>query len=350
LYRVLQQAYSEAESGECNMKATANEKVVYILGAGFSAQFGLPVMSNFLEKSKDMYAIKDSRNFNGNKIDFFGDVYQEIDKLRRCKDFYASDMTNIEEILSLFEMGKMLGVESKQQIDFQNFIAEVIKYHTPSEFDDSEIDFAPLQKFIKNLFRVGSITGYGNTHYNSELPFYAILTFNYDMLLENALSNYRQKKSENYSAQFIEEKNFSNGKLPYIKLHGAVSDPQTIVTPTWKKAFGDNEASNWKNAGDILSEANHIRIIGYSLPITDSYLKYFLKWGAAHEQNLKSIDVICLDDEQHSVENRYREFIHNKLNFYNKSTSDYLDAVHDGIEDAHQNLFQKSQSPRVQFF
>ena len=129
------------------MKATANENVVYILGAGFSAQFGLPVMSNFLEKSKDMYAIKDSRNFNGNKIDFFGDVYQEIDKLRRCKDFYASDMTNIEEILSLFEMGKMLGVESKQQIDFQKFIAAVVNFYTPSELEKSQGGYFLLQKF-----------------------------------------------------------------------------------------------------------------------------------------------------------------------------------------------------------
>ena len=31
------------------------EKVVYILGAGFSAPLGLPVISNFYEKSKDLY-------------------------------------------------------------------------------------------------------------------------------------------------------------------------------------------------------------------------------------------------------------------------------------------------------
>ena len=100
------------------MKALANEKVVYILGAGFSAQFGLPVMSNFLEKSKDMYALKNSGQGNSiPDIDFFESVYREIDKLRRCKDFYASDMTNVEEILSLFEMGKMLGSKSKQKID-----------------------------------------------------------------------------------------------------------------------------------------------------------------------------------------------------------------------------------------
>ena len=332
------------------MKALANEKVVYILGAGFSAQFGLPVMSNFLEKSKDMYALRNSRDFKGGNIDFFGEVYQEIDKLRRCKDFYASDMTNIEEILSLFEMGKMLGVQSKQQIDFQNFISKVIKYYTPSEFGTSGINFFSLQNFIKNLFRVKCVTEYGKTCYNSEQPFYSVLTFNYDMLLENALSNYMRKNSDGYIAQFVEKNDFTNGNLPYIKLHGAVSDPQTIVTPTWRKTFEDNESSNWINAGNILSEANHIRIIGYSLPITDSYLKYFLKWGAAQAQNLKSIDVICLDDEQHSVEKRYRDFVHHKLNFYNKSTGDYLEEIKNGIENAHQNLFQKPQSSRGPFF
>jgi len=32
------------------------DHVVYILGAGFSAPLGLPVMANFLEISKDMFA------------------------------------------------------------------------------------------------------------------------------------------------------------------------------------------------------------------------------------------------------------------------------------------------------
>ena len=136
------------------MKATANEKVVYILGAGFSAQFGLPVMSNFLEKSKDMYALKGSTNLRGTDVDFFNDVYLEIDKLRRCKDFYASDMTNIEEILSLFEMGKMLGVESKQQIDFQKFIADVIKYYTPSpeQIHEEKQHFEDIFLFLLHMF------------------------------------------------------------------------------------------------------------------------------------------------------------------------------------------------------
>ena len=31
------------------------EKVVYLLGAGFSAPIGIPVMRNFLTKSRDLY-------------------------------------------------------------------------------------------------------------------------------------------------------------------------------------------------------------------------------------------------------------------------------------------------------
>ena len=334
------------------MKAVANEKVVYILGAGFSAQFGLPVMSNFLEKSKDMYALKNSNHGSAiSDIDFFQSVYDEIDKLRRCKDFYDSDMTNIEEILSLFEMGKMLGSESKQQIDFQKFIARVINYHTPSvmEFKDRATDtLSNLRNFITKLFRINGISGLGSIIYDDELPLYSVLTFNYDLLLENALDNYKQQNVEYQQIDFSGTDVFVPGRLPYIKLHGTASYPHTIVTPTWKKAFGDREASNWKSAGTILSEANHIRIIGYSLPLTDSYLKFFLKWGAAHEQNLKSIDVICLDDEQHSVEKRYRDFIHHKLNFFNKSTSDYLAAIQAGIEVAHEHLFPKNNNHAVQ--
>ena len=331
------------------MEAASNEKVVYILGAGFSAQFGLPVMSNFLEKSKDMYALRTFR-FKDGEIDFFASVYNEIDTLRRCKDFYASDMTNIEEILSLFEMGKMLGSESKQQIDFQNFIAEVIKYYTPTleKMNECSQKFQAINSFILHIFSRAQENSFSA---DSELPEYSVLTFNYDRLLENILENCRITKPGSYSyLKFLYDSlPEDRDHIPLIKLHGDVDAPQTIVTPTWKKAFEDSQAKNWQCAGKLLKKANHIRIIGYSLPITDSYLKYFLKWGASQADNLKSIDVICLDDDHHSVEHRYRDFIHHKLNFYNKSTNDYLLEIKNGIEKAHQHLFQKTQHSGVAY-
>ena len=326
------------------MKATSNENVVYILGAGFSAQFGLPLMNNFLEKSKDMYAIKDEVNYKiQTNIDFFKNVYSEIDKLRVCKDFYEADMTNIEEILSLFDMGKILGSESKGALSFKEFISAVIKYYTP-QIENAELndlgDFKDFGCFVEKLFRITERRDPPDANYT--LPHYSILSFNYDLLFESLLKYFNKyvflSKALRYTTKYpTREEEVS---LPYIKLHGTVDNPETIVPPSWNK-LQNAQNENWRSAGDLLEEANHIRIIGYSLPVTDNYLKYFLKWGAAHQKNLKSIDVICLDDNNRTVEKRYRDFIHNKLNFFNKTTGEYLKAVAKGIEDAHEHLFSK---------
>ena len=44
------------------------DKVVYVLGAGFSAPLGIPVMSNFLVKSKDMYFASPERFSHFQKV------------------------------------------------------------------------------------------------------------------------------------------------------------------------------------------------------------------------------------------------------------------------------------------
>jgi hypothetical protein len=71
------------------------ERVVYLLGAGFSAPLGLPVMSNFLEKSKDMYFETPDR------YKYFSDVFNQIRDFSVVKNYYNSDLFNIEEILSI---------------------------------------------------------------------------------------------------------------------------------------------------------------------------------------------------------------------------------------------------------
>ncbi|MFC1717334.1 hypothetical protein ACFL6S_26985 [Candidatus Poribacteria bacterium] len=53
------------------------EKVVYILGAGFSAPFGLPLMRNFYRMSKDMY----ERDPQGREL--FADVFKEMDRITK---------------------------------------------------------------------------------------------------------------------------------------------------------------------------------------------------------------------------------------------------------------------------
>ena len=76
-------------------------KVVYILGAGFSAPLGLPVMSDFLSRSKDLY-FEDSQRFK-----HFDKVFQEIRHMAQAKNYLDIDLFNIEQILSILDHGRL---------------------------------------------------------------------------------------------------------------------------------------------------------------------------------------------------------------------------------------------------
>ena len=57
----------------------------------------------------------------------------------------------------------------------------------------------------------------------------------------------------------------------------------------------------WKHAYDLLSTANKIIFIGYSLAETDLYVKYLLISGLKQSYNLNEIEVVCKDDEEKRV-------------------------------------------------
>jgi len=67
-------------------------RIVYILGAGFSAPLGLPVMSNFLELSKDIYF---STEDNSNEFLHFKKVFDTIRSMNVAKSYFNSDLSNI---------------------------------------------------------------------------------------------------------------------------------------------------------------------------------------------------------------------------------------------------------------
>jgi hypothetical protein len=75
----------------------------------------------------------------------------------------------------------------------------------------------------------------------------------------------------------------------------------------------------------LLMQANHIRVIGYSLPITDAYIKYLFKSAIIKNDNLKTLDVLCLDKEN-QAEARYKEFVEfPPYRFKNANVEDYLE-------------------------
>src|SRR5438876_488563 len=99
------------------------DHVVYILGAGFSAPLGLPLMGNFLMKAKDMYA-GDAKRFA-----HFKDVFDYIGAMGSIQTYYDADLLNIEEILSILEIREQIDGKTSRQ--FVKLLLDVVSYYTP---------------------------------------------------------------------------------------------------------------------------------------------------------------------------------------------------------------------------
>ena len=321
------------------------EKVVYVLGAGFSAPLGLPVMSNFLEKAKDMYFA------NQQDYDYFPGILEEIKKMHFAKSYYNTDLFNIEEILSILEMDQSL---STTRINFKRLIKDVIEYYTPKfNFDGMQINESNWQNLLLGSHS-DSWTNYGfflacvfNLMATATKPFssdplcrpqfhknpnasyhYSIISLNYDLIIEQVckhVSAYFGSKSNFCLAKTISDISNTAFSMPFAKLHGSIEEKGNIIPPTWNKGLmSEGILEQWKLAVKVLSEANHIRILGYSLPTTDSYVKYLFKAAILHTQNLKSFDVICMDRVGY-LEGRYKDFVHfEKFRYRNRDINDYL--------------------------
>jgi len=191
------------------------ERVVYILGAGFSAPLRLPLMSNFLQKSKDMYR-DDPSNY-----EHFGDIFKAFDRMSNSKTYYSTDVLNIEEVLSILDMNQRLHEKGKDLKHLVvEYIKDVIRHYTPTlkpyegewgtddryesfwygnifgprEPSPSWYSYGRFVSSIQNLtFEPkgsgdGKILGLRCTRDPKPNIHYSVITLNYDLILENVCS------------------------------------------------------------------------------------------------------------------------------------------------------------------
>ncbi|MCJ7585422.1 MAG: hypothetical protein MUO30_11730 [Anaerolineales bacterium] len=358
------------------------DNVVYMLGAGFSAPLGLPVMSNFIEMSKDLYA-SDNIMYR-----HFSKVFDSIRKrLAYITQFYSTDLDNIEEVLSILEMERLAGRVSREETDeYIRFIVDVIQHYTPPitglrkyeqiakgyyrttddrqqqefEFHVSIIEEQLSQNyidFILQLFHAQLIVrGVGDTNkkgfyrefeLHNEIDKnpsvqYSVITLNYDLVLEN-YANYLSSISQGTELKFTRPRDRRRQHYPYlVKLHGSI-DNHAIIPPTWNKTINAQISTEWKMAYKLLSSANYIRIVGYSLPNNDAYVRYLLKASILKSENLKRIDVLCKDDSG-IVRERYDSFItlpYPKYRFCNGYVERYLSIVKHYFELSHDRFYKE---------
>lgn len=323
---------------------------MYVLGAGFSAPLGLPLVQNFLEKSKDQYFA------NLGEFAYFQKVYEIINQLARIKNVYSTDLYNIEEILSLVEMQSYLaGQHNPTHSLLIDYITDVIQFHTPqipSPMENHEhwgmnvAGTAPWYRFVE--FTAGLLpyafrgTGQpgGPFHWeatprqNPQVR-YSVVTLNYDLILETGAQQVRRRTCGDLSFS-RDPKDLSsptfNGVL-LAKLHGSI-DTYDIIPPTWSKTLPTpGPGTDWELAFKLLSRANHIRFIGYSLPAGDSNVRYLFQAAVARSEHLKTIHVICKDPDG-GVRRRYDDLVvFPNYRFHEGDTEEYLSRVENSSQE-----------------
>ncbi len=316
-------------------------RVVIILGAGASAHTGAPLMNDFLDRSRELYAAR--------KLDHIREdcetVFRWIGELQRVHSKSTLDINNIETLFTTLELiEKLPQVRSKFSMQggspthaLKSLIVQTIQ-HSAAMTVRKKDELGNLASEETDYSRLGA---YINKVVDGRCKF-DIISFNYDVALEMGLSandispeylssypafvhihkphgsiNFFAKGNTFESVRMAPKKGVMPVYYPNImeetrsSILGANSVEQPlIVPPTWNKLLGsEGLVSVWENAARALSEATHIFVCGYSLPDTDSFFKNFFSVAAVGENPLREFVVYDPAPANGLVDQRFRNIL-----------------------------------------
>jgi hypothetical protein len=324
---------------------------VILLGAGASRAAGIPLLSEFMRTIGQLArtGVNEQRELTDDEIKVLRKAVEIRDSLRGYHATVAFDQFNIEDILSILSFDVLAGSKkARQQLDdFTQAISLTIELTCSV---DHSGEFGRMASSGPDEYRAFWRGLFGALKRDMrEIP--AIISFNYDLVLERALlqsiighpvTGHRQflrgrrlairydhkncdrlefdskaadfgsghERKEGLYLEVPKEKNPASQttiEIPIIKPHGslnfskvprasdwslvkAVTDP-AILPPVFNKASVEIGAPIWKAGIEALRGCKNLIICGYSLPITDSYMQYFLKSALGPNADLDLIFV-----------------------------------------------------------
>jgi hypothetical protein len=324
-------------------------EIVFILGAGASVAAGAPVMGNFLDRARDLWA--DPQRLLPQDEPHFRRVFDTLQALQVVHSKSSLDLINIENVFTLLEMAELLNrvpgnVAPADEIlsSFKKVIAATLSASVRMPVQNQRMGKAAgYDQFVDLLQRLRQLDRGRHT--------VSVVTFNYDLALDFSLLGHQidygladQEQgipllklhgSLNWVAEeetrkvqplmpnalmqnvdrllFLDNDavplNFSSdlvGWAERLGIRGISPDP-VIVPPTWKKgAYQQSLSRVWQRAASHLNEAQYIFICGYSLPDTDGFFKLLYALGTAGGQPLRTIHSI---DPDPRVEQRFKDML-----------------------------------------
>lgn len=344
--------------------AFANDHNVYILGAGFSAASGIPLIRDFLSKMRSAVGWLESQG-----------RHVEADNIKTALQFrlraasashrVSIDPDNIEELFCLASatetdaaLTNSMTIAIAATIDYAaknpprtswqtKDVSLAASFEPPPGWKatdkatsnrDMKVFCAPLYDLI-----VGALVGV-LTHRTSDSRD-TFITFNYDTLVEEALSNlgrpfnYGLGANVEYAATATCERTESPSadSVPVYKIHGSMNwavvkdrsnqqsdgvrlkvyrrydgqnedkSPPLLIPPTWRKVFRPELGKVWDGAIRALTVATRVIVIGFSLPPADVHFKYLLAAGLQSNISLKELTFVNPTFHRYSNSNQDRD-------------------------------------------
>lgn len=320
---------------------------VFIVGAGFSAEAGAPVVSTFFDQAMELYKDPDS-GLTRDQRAIFKEVFDYRNSLEPAELKLRIDPENIEELFGLVEMAAQLNNPEAQAVRL-NLVYVILR---TIELTTKDIARGPHQF----LFRQGANQQSGilnGTLYDFFVNVVArrwgpkpddgfaqdaIVSLNYDLLLEQAMERDPALTSRTGQGcqglvplyglpdgvlQCNERCQPGACRIRLFKLHGSanwafctackrvavlptsaasIAAPppvcsscgkemmtRLIVPPAWnKEEYMPLLRDVWAGAAEALRSAQRIWILGYSMQETDKFFRYLL--AIALQKNT------CLDE------------------------------------------------------
>lgn len=322
---------------------------VFILGAGASVLAGAPLMNSFIHTAQRIQRSNNPPLYPKEQA-YFDLVFKARTLLQQVYSKSELDINNIETLFGTFEMAALvgkLGTLSDEEITqlptaMNYLIAKTIETRLQFPADANHTHPPkPYGTFVDSIVRALDKQEKGSV---------SLITFNYDLGLDLSL-HYNSIPYE-YRTGLATGVNpgakANPGAIDLLKLHGSLNwgrcskckrtvtwqlkdffatrqwspvpirvayrklevanylvqqtclvcgtsldEQPVIVPPTWNKGkFHTPLSSVWRAAAQHLSEAENVFVIGYSLPATDEFFRYFYALGSVGDSIFNTFLVI----------------------------------------------------------
>jgi len=226
------------------------DRNVYILGAGFSAPAGVPVIYDFIDRAR-IYFDDPSAKMDDVEREHFERFLRFKQKMSQAREKVKIDLDNVEQLFGLVEISQRLGLESPETRNSTVYvIAKTLELATRSQ-RAGEIGFQANKEVLERKRGVvprgfGMDPGFNPPQFRADTYDYfaslasgllddpdrqasranTFITFNYDLLLDDALR--RVGASPEYHLPKTrtvveEEEETSLPVCSVLKLHGSTN-------------------------------------------------------------------------------------------------------------------------------